>query len=216
MKIRSLLELQEALDSSSSWRLKELADFKWLVELCKGEGMARTLLRYGACAAYGHREGFVKDATVAYLEYVLSQRLSLPHLNTDIWSALMYQCTRGVIASERSAAFVVPAREMRKHLIGPIAFDATRVIHTEGNLRSEVLHRIMISIGIKIPAIISTKEIFIDHSLVFVRNEVSHGRKHEVDVPAFESITAGVLELISIVKNLIEDATLRKSFMHHT
>lgn len=216
MKIRSLLELQEALDNSSSWRLKELADLKWLVELCKGEGVGQALLRHGACAAYGHWEGFVKDAAVAYLEYVLSQRLSLPDLNTDMWSALMYQCTRSVITSERSAAFIQPAREMRKHLVGPITFDAARAIHTEGNLRSEVLQRIMVSIGIEIPAVITTKGIFIDHSLVFIRNEISHGRKHEVDVPAFESITAGVLELINIVRNTIEEAALRKSFLHRT
>jgi hypothetical protein len=216
MKIRSLLELQEALDNSSSWRVKELADFKWLVELCKDDGVAQVLLRQGVCAAYGHWEGFVKDAAVAYLEYVQSHKLALADLNTGIWSALMYQCTRSIIESERSAAFVVAAREMRKHLTGPVTFDSARAVHTEGNLRSEVLRRIIISIGIAIPAVITTKEPFIDHILVFVRNEVSHGRRYDVDVPAFESITAGVLELINIVRNVIEDAAARKSFLHGT
>jgi hypothetical protein len=216
MKVRSLLELQEALDNSSAWRLKEISDLKWLIELCKDDGVAQTLLRQGVCTAYGHWEGFVKDAAVAYLEYVLSHRLALPKLNTDIWSALMYQCTRNVIESERSAAFVQAARQMRKHLSGPIVFDPARAVHTEGNLRSKVLRRIMVSIGIEIPADITMKEPFIDHSLVFVRNEVAHGRRYDVDVPAFESITAGVLDLINITRNLIEKAAAQKAFMHST
>jgi hypothetical protein len=120
------------------------------------------------------------------------------------------------VTSDRSAAFVVPARELRKQLTGPIVFDAAQAVHTEGNLRSEVLRRIMMSIGIDIPAAITVKEIFIDHSLVFVRNEVSHGRKHEVDVLAFESIMDGVLELIGLVRNVIEDAASRKFFLHQS
>lgn len=69
MKIRTLGQLQDALDSEMSWRLKEIADLKSNVK--STSGLARsTLIRAGTALLYAHWEGFIKAASSAYVLFL--------------------------------------------------------------------------------------------------------------------------------------------------
>lgn len=67
-KIRTLTQLQEALDSEMAWRIREISDFKLAT---KGRSPnTQTFVRAGVALVYAHWEGFIKSASQYYLSFV--------------------------------------------------------------------------------------------------------------------------------------------------
>jgi hypothetical protein len=79
--VRTLGGLQDALDSEYSWRLKEIANLKLSVR--REQSLPQTtLIRAGVAIVYAHWEGFIKAASISYLEYVNSLGLTYGELKT--------------------------------------------------------------------------------------------------------------------------------------
>ena len=76
MSIRTLEQLYDKLSDELTWRKKELTSLKLLSE---SSGIATdrqiALLRALVALLYAHWEGFIKNASSAYIEYVSFQRL---------------------------------------------------------------------------------------------------------------------------------------------
>jgi hypothetical protein len=67
MKIRSVLELSEALDEASAWRKKELSTLRILIAT-RGRAHEQAALRRAAVPIlYAHWEGFAKPFTISTL-----------------------------------------------------------------------------------------------------------------------------------------------------
>lgn len=75
MRLRTLSSLQDALDNAFAWRIKEIAAMKMSVESKSMSMTQTTLIRAGVPLLYAHWEGFIKQASQFYLEYVSNQRL---------------------------------------------------------------------------------------------------------------------------------------------
>ncbi len=70
-KIRTLTQLQQALDAEMSWRIKEISHFKLATKV--QTITSRTFIRAGVALVYAHWEGFIKAASEDYLNFVDNQ-----------------------------------------------------------------------------------------------------------------------------------------------
>jgi len=71
---RTLEMLQNNLDQDFAWRIKELTTIKNRIPQ-KKEDLQDALIRAGITMLYAHWEGFIKNATEQYLNYVSLRRL---------------------------------------------------------------------------------------------------------------------------------------------
>lgn len=71
MKVKTLENLDDALDKHLAWRKKEMLSLKVLID--KENENSETLIRAGLALLCAHFEGFIKDASNDYLEYISSQ-----------------------------------------------------------------------------------------------------------------------------------------------
>ncbi len=78
-KIRTLTQLRNFLDREFLWRLKEIADLKSSVR-SSSSLRCKTLTRAGVPLLYAHWEGFVKNSSLGYVNFVSSQRLRYEEL----------------------------------------------------------------------------------------------------------------------------------------
>lgn len=82
MKVRSIDELEEIIAKEYAWRRKELTNIKNL-SLSSKKQIKTTLLKSGVCLLYSHWEGFVKQASIAYCEYINHKGLTYKQLITN-------------------------------------------------------------------------------------------------------------------------------------
>lgn len=80
MSIRTLEHLSDALARDLAWRKKELAALRFACKATKQKDTLNGLYRSSVAMLYAHWEGFIKNASAAYLEYVHFQRLRLAEL----------------------------------------------------------------------------------------------------------------------------------------
>ena len=79
-KVRTLAEMQGALDDEMAWRIKEISVFKTGAVSKWPERKALT--RAGVALLYAHWEGFIKQSSELYLSYVESQALTYRELKS--------------------------------------------------------------------------------------------------------------------------------------
>ena len=91
-KIRTVAQLQEALDAEIVWRIREIATFKLVTKT--EEGNRKAFLRAGVALVYAHWEGFIKAASAAYLNFVDSQG----HMYRDLKSCFAVFGLKGKLA----------------------------------------------------------------------------------------------------------------------
>ena len=80
-KIRTIGHLQEILDNEFSWRLKEIASLKIVVRTSDNLSK-KTAVRAAIPLLYGHWEGFIKNVSTYYLEFVNGQSLTYKELKS--------------------------------------------------------------------------------------------------------------------------------------
>lgn len=71
MKIKTLEDLEDSLNTHLAWRKKEMMTLKLLIE--SGDEARITLIRAGIALLCAHFEGFIKDASNDYLSFVSNQ-----------------------------------------------------------------------------------------------------------------------------------------------
>lgn len=208
MKIRTLQELDIFLDDSIAWRQRELILIKSLVENNQNApSKLNCYLRSGVTMLYAHWEGFVKEASVAYLNFVSMQRLRYDELAPNFVAFALKskldetsRTNRAIIHNEVVKFFFF---ELSQRSNIPRSSDA---IDTESNLKSEVFKNIVHSLGLNYLPQYQTRETLIDRVLLKTRNEVAHGEFINIKYRDFIELFDKVTELIRIFRNEISNA----------
>ncbi len=86
MKIRSALDLNDALDNALAWRKKEILTISLTIKNQKRQHLQQTYLRASIPILYAHWEGYTKEASNYYIEFVVRQRLTYKQLSTNFIS----------------------------------------------------------------------------------------------------------------------------------
>lgn len=202
-KIRTVSQLQEALDSEMGWRIKEISTFKLAT---KNENANRAaFVRAGVALVYAHWEGFIKAASEAYLSYVDNQG----HVYRDLKSCFAIFGLKGrlvLLGESRKAKANIEAFDfVLDQLDQPSRMSMSSAIDTESNLTSKVFSNIASSLNIATGSY-ETKFNLIDESLVHRRNKVAHGNYLELEAEDFRNLADEVLLLMRSYKTDIENA----------
>jgi hypothetical protein len=201
--MRTLSELDDALDADLAWRRTELHSLLSSIRVERGPA-GDCLRRAGAALLYAHWEGYTKNALANYWKYVARRGLAYKELSYNFVA----------LGIERELARTPGDKDISK-LIGRVrrimacdddrALMSARDIDTQSNLNSAILSDLFAKLGLDSAPLV-TKHHFIDFSLLKNRNSIAHGEYLSLSVDAYTEAHTEVLNLISTVRNIVSNA----------
>lgn len=208
-KVRTLNEMQTALDQEMAWRIKEIGVFR--VGAGKNGPQRKPYIRAGVALLYAHWEGFIKNSSEIYLSYVESRALRY----RDLKSCFVIFGLKGkvnTLVDSKKSAKNIEAMEFIFLKMDEIAkLQISSAVNTDSNLTSTVFSNIAGSLDIDISPY-ETKFHLIDSSLVDRRNKVAHGEFLEIEGVDFSSLVEDILSLMRLYKTDIENAASLESY----
>lgn len=214
MKIRTLIDLQDAIDAEMAWRKRELSAVRENVA-----GSRRfskdTAIRAGIALLYAHWEGAVKNIATYYLEYVAMQGLPYGKLKPNFLAiALKYNLKTFEESNKTTIHTAVVSDVINSHSVkSNIPVEGT--IKTNSNLNSEIFIEIMATIGLPCTEYEPYYKL-IDTVLLEKRNMIAHGERIEIlgmDQERYEELHDKILGLIIQFANQVSNAASLKEYM---
>lgn len=211
-KIRGVNELTDYLDKEISWRIKEIANLKISIDISDNP-QQKTLIRPAIPLLYAHWEGFIKNASEAYLNFVQNQNHRYGELAKCFIAIGLKKEIDKLNKSKKTAKLYISLIEFiynRTEKTTNINFSNS--ISTNSNLNSSVFDDIAVSLGIK-TSIFEPKYNFIDKSLLYRRNNIAHGEYLELDKKSYSELSEEVLILVRQFKTEIENSAIQKKYI---
>ncbi len=202
-RLRTLTQLQQALDADMGWRIKEISTFKFAT---RADGINRKVfVRAGIALVYAHWEGFIKAASEAYLNFVDNQG----HVYRDLKSCFAIFGLKGklllLVESRQTKANIDAFNFVLDELDKPARMNMSSAIDTESNLTSKVFANIAASLDIATTSY-ETKFKLIDESLVRRRNKVAHGEYLDLEADDFRVLADEILQIMRDYKTDLQNA----------
>ncbi|KQN09693.1 hypothetical protein ASE85_01715 [Sphingobium sp. Leaf26] len=207
--VRTLLQLQDAMDQELAWRIKEVGTFR--VESAKGGQKSKAFTRAGVALLYAHWEGFVKRSAELYLEYVSNRGLKYEELMSCFIVFGLKGKLNTLVASRKSTPNIEAIEFIRGSLGDLAALKMAGAVNTESNLSSSVFENIAKSVGVSTTPY-ETKFNLIDSSLVGRRNKIAHGEFLDLKSGDFGPLVEEVLDLIRLFKNDLLNAAATEAY----
>lgn len=201
--IRTLEQLQDALDKEMSWRIKEIKVFD--IASRSSEYERRPFIRAGVALLYAHWEGFVKRSSELYLRYIESRGLKYNELKSCFSIFGLKSKLNTLIESRQSLANISAFEFILLELDNTARLQIGSAIDTESNLTSKVFSNIANSLNINI-ASYSSRFNLIDESLVKRRNKIAHGEFIDIGGKEFAELVDQILQIMREYKTDLENA----------
>jgi hypothetical protein len=212
-KLRTKSDILTRIDGSYVLRLSELEYLKTLVFKSKGAVQA-SAARAAYPMIYAHWEGFVKEATLAYLEYVANavkiKRLKKSRVMPSLLSGWAW-CS-GVkggnptlqIFLDGTLATVFDVRAFPKMELSPIP-------KSKGIMDSQLFKQLCRLIALDYSRF-ATREKFIDEVLAGRRHAIVHGSLNTISANEFDDARTESLALMKQYKDEIENLVATDGF----
>lgn len=204
-------DLCQLVYQDRTWRIKELADMRTLVE--RADNLGRTvLLRALVGLCYAHWEGYVKRVAKLYLEHI--------SLRKHRYEALDRQFLRNHFLPRLDAlSYSKVGFEEKCQLIDKIldgfGDEFRRVnddlIYTE-NLKSNVVLEICKICGLD-SSYFSEQAEFIDIFLLKRRNSIAHGEDTLVGIEDMPRLIDDTMTLMRVFGDSVENAAVLKTYL---
>ncbi|WP_424628080.1 MAE_28990/MAE_18760 family HEPN-like nuclease [Bradyrhizobium sp. SYSU BS000235] len=209
-KVRTLTQLQDELDKEISWRRKEIAGLKLSV---RGAGALTeaTLIRAGITLLYAHWEGFIKNASLLYLNYVNNQGLKYNELKSCFVVFGIKGHLNTLVQSKKTRNNVDAIDFIFSELNKPAKMSLASAIDTEANLSSKVFNNIISSLAFS-SAPYEARYNLIDESLVDRRNKIAHGEFLDLNATDWRKLADEILSLMNMYKTEIENSASLAEF----
>jgi len=205
---RTKTALQQLLDEEFAWRFRELQDHRTVLRSADGP-RKRMLLRTGIALLYAHWEGFVKNCTGFYIEFVHHQRLNYQELAT-CFAVLGLKSELELLQASKKAATNIAALTAIRSATNRVAQIDNFEVQTASNLKFDIFEGVATTIGIS-TSTYETKRHFID-DLVYQRNAVAHGDKITIDTQDYILKSDEVIQLMRNYKTDIENSFSQNKF----
>ncbi|GAA0626340.1 MAE_28990/MAE_18760 family HEPN-like nuclease [Thalassospira tepidiphila] len=210
-KIRNLSQLQDKLDQELSWRIKEISYVKSAIRGSK-ELPKRTLLRAGVAILYSHWEGFIKNASVDYLNFINCTGETYSNLK-DCFVFLGAKKHLNTLAETKKAEMGVASLNfLRDKLDEPVNINYELAIDTQSNLSSSVFENIAKTINVQL-TFYQPYYNLIDESLLSKRNKIAHGETLNIEGKDWEKLSDEVIKLMRKYKTDIENNATLKDYI---
>ncbi|GIG90926.1 hypothetical protein Pen02_58620 [Plantactinospora endophytica] len=162
---------------------------------------------------YAHWEGFIKDASHAYMKHVTAQRLKVG----DICLALRAVAVRGHVMANGSAKKSSAHARLLAALMSQQAevFDRYpyACIDTESNLSSKVFREIIDTLGLRFLTAYELLSHRLDANLVNERNNIAHGRLSDPDFGETNQLVDEIWKKMNSFKHQLEDSAQRRLYL---
>lgn len=211
-KIRTLSMLQDFLDAEFSWRLKEVADLKLATRSTRARISPDTLIRASIPLLYAHWEGFIKNSSIGYVNFVNHQKMKYEELDSCFIVFGMKKKLIELAESKVATSNIAMINFLISDLGNTTKLQLNQVVDTESNLSSKVFENVAVSIGID-PGKYKPKYALIDKSLLERRNGIAHGEYIDIDSKDWRVLADEVLGLMRGYKNDIENAATEQSYI---
>ncbi|MEU5805599.1 MAE_28990/MAE_18760 family HEPN-like nuclease [Streptomyces sp. NPDC047718] len=204
--MRTLAELQDALDEDLAWRRSELHSYLSATRRAESDSPTqRTLCRAGVPLLYAHWEGYAKHCLSLYLQYVGRRRLTYGELH-PAFVALGHESS---LDSQEGLSATRRIVRRAQALLSGDSVRATipwrRGVDTQSNLNSSRCFDLFESLGLDASPL-NTKARLIDYRLLKARNEIAHGQYLDVGVESYEELHLEVLVIMNFVRNTVNAA----------
>lgn len=203
-KIRSQIELQDAMAKEFSWRKKELHNLKVMVLDNESKRNCDMYVRAAVSLLYAHWEGFIKATGEFYLEFVARRRLKHDELPDGLLAMAAGSLLAAASGSQTSRNIQV-VEFFRKESGAKSNINWKAGINTKSNLKSDVFHDITDSLGLDYSRF-ATKEKLIDERLLKHRNQIAHGQFLIVTVADYVELHDEILAIMQDFYNQIDNA----------
>lgn len=214
MKIRTISDLQDAIDAEMSWRKHELSAVRSNVAVAR-KFAKDTAIRAGITLLYAHWEGTVKNIATYYLEYVAMQGLSYGQLKPNFLAVTLKCNLKRFEDSHKTTIHTSVVSDIIDSQNAKSKIPVEGIIKTNSNLNSEIFIEIMATIGLECTKYEGAYKL-IDTVLLQKRNMIAHGERLEVldlDEERYLEIHDKVLGLIQQFADQITNAASLKLYM---
>lgn len=213
MKIRTEDEFQDAVDSETAWRKKELSSISSNIATSK-KAAKITALRAGIALLYAHWEGLIKNLATYYLCYVSFQNCRYDELKCNFMALSINKEIKLFKESKKASIHNQVVNKIRTEGSYKAKIPYEDVIKTGSNLNSDVFIEIMETIGLDY-AEYEPSFVMIDEVLLKMRNEIAHGERLEsidLDEKRFKEIYDVVTDLMNKFVAQITNAVYLKKY----
>ena len=209
MKIKTIENLEDALDKHLAWRKQEMLNLKILID--RGDDARIMLIRAGMALLCAHFEGFIKDASYDYLSFVANQNICYKDLQEvfSIWKihSLIEECAK-------SSKYSIQARVLEKYNAlssEPFSINKKSMINTHSNPSTEVLKELLLTLGVETD-IFRTKANYIDSSLLANRHSIVHGERTNLAYDDFSVTFDIIMRILDDYKDFLIDAAAEEAY----
>lgn len=213
MKIRSLEELENALDTDFAWRKKEISTIKLLVSSAR-KHEKEVLIRSGIALMYAHWEGHIKTAAEIYLRYLNSKAPKYKSMRDNF--------VHLSLGERFSQGFSIKKYKSQKEIFDYLdqgldrafSVDEKKIVDTESNLKSEVFVNLLMQLGFDLGPF-ELKVNFIDKVMVKNRNSVAHGdRLDSTELEeAYMELQSDLMSMIETFQNMVRNAASNRAYL---
>jgi hypothetical protein len=172
------------IQSDLGWRKKEVTNLL----LLETEENHLIIIKSTLLLLYSHWEGFVKNTSKLYLEYISDQNIGLNDLTNNFKAITLKGLIGEVHQSSNTLTLINELKFIEKFTNGRgkkftvkrnfSSFEKDKsIINTQDNLSLTVFKSILLIVGIDYASSIDTKATFIDEKLLGSRNKVAHGNR---------------------------------------
>lgn len=220
--IKTLEDLEDALDKESSWRNKEIEQIKLKIKSISSEveiGKNLTLEEKSLILIlYADWEGFINTAANLYVRYVFAQKLPLIKLKTGFWEVQInpsFNNFNNMRSQKAKTEFLENLRSQFQCTSYRNYSDThkKRYITTNSNLNSDTFMGIIKVLSLD-ESEFELSQNFIDSILLSYRNELAHGdRGTDVDFSQMVDTITHITMLMQKFKESIINAASNELYL---
>jgi MAE_28990/MAE_18760-like HEPN len=210
MKVRSLAELDEILDTELAWRKKELTTLQFSA-LSAGSKDFPVFARAGIPMLYAHWEGFARTALFTYGTYIAAQKFAYK----DLVQELYFQELRGTFNKEMefsSKNLIEFMKVMNQSSTKIFSNFPQERVESSSNFNGEVANRELTKLGLS-PSHIETLFPKLDSGLIHVRNRIAHGERIQLSKTDFEDYYRLTQDLMRRLEIIVRNGAAQKTFL---
>ncbi len=205
---RNIFELQESIDKEYSLRISELSFLKGkLYPLTNIE--SKIYARILIVLLYAHWEGFIKNISQYYIQFVYHQN----HISKDLIYGLVTISHLRELNSYIESKVSLKIKSLKSifnNLDSKAQIPYDYIIATYSNLNTDVLTEICSIIGLDDNKY-SLKKGIIDQQLLKNRNDIAHGELISIEPKEAEEIFDKIINIINEFKNdVLNYASMKK------
>ena len=216
MKIRTVIELQDALDSEMAWRKKELSALRSNIQSAR-KFAQDTALRSGIALLYAHWEGSIKNIAYYYLCYVSNLKIPYNLLKNNFFAISLKSQLNTFEETAKSSLHKKIIDNIFLQYETPSKIPSDGVIKANSNLNSSIFCEILHTIGINEDKYLTSYNL-IDEVLLAMRNKIAHGERLDMinlDESRYYEIHEKIFKLIEQFSTDIANAALLKEYLKH-